>query len=83
MKNPINDKGLSLDQIGMLWILHITYKEWYGTELGHRITRKEIERSMNLKLGLDKHHETAITRLAKAGYILQENDNGEIYITLL
>jgi len=50
MKNPISDKGISLDQIGMLWILHITYKIWYGKEPGKRITRKEIELAMNLKL---------------------------------
>jgi len=83
MKNPIKDKGVSLDQLGMLLVLYITYKEWYGTEEGKQITRKEIERTLGLKLGLDKHHETALTRLAKMGYILQENRDGTIYITLL
>jgi len=50
MKNPIKDKGISLDQLGMLLILYVTYKEWYGIEPGHQITRKEIERTMGLKL---------------------------------
>lgn len=50
MKNPIKDKGVSLDQLGMLLVLYITYKEWYGTEEGKQITRKEIERTLGLKL---------------------------------
>jgi len=83
MKNPISDKGISLDQFGMLWILHITYKIWYWKQPGKRITRKEIELAMKLKLWLDKHHEIALTRLAKAGYILQETEDGTIYITIL
>lgn len=83
MKNPIKDKGISLDQLGMLLILYVTYKEWYGIEPGHQITRKEIERTMGLKLWLDKHHDTALTRLAKLGYILQENRENTIYITIL
>lgn len=38
---------------------------------------------MKMKLWLDKHHDIALTRLAKLWYILQETENGIIYITIL
>lgn len=83
MKNPLTDKSSSLDTVGMLYLVRLAYIDTYGREAGHELTRSQIERAMNLKLGLDQHHEKAITRLAKAGYLRQETRDGITYISLL
>lgn len=80
MKNPITDKSLSLESIGMLYILAIILKQ-NGGDMD--ITRKDIERSMNLKTGLDQKHDIQLKKLAQAGYIRMENQDGIIFITLL
>lgn len=46
MKNPIIDKSLSLETLGMHYILLLTAKEKGSTTF----TRKDIERTMLLKL---------------------------------
>lgn len=83
MKNPLTDKGISTDTVGMLYLIRLAYIDTYGREAGHQLKRSQIEHSMGLKLGLDQHHEKAITRLAKAGYIRQEARDGITYISLL
>lgn len=47
MKNPITDKSLSLDSIGMLYILAIILKQ--NGDPTMEITRRDIEQSMRLK----------------------------------
>lgn len=81
MKNPIRDKSVGLEAIGMLYILAIILKQ--NGDPTMELTRKDIELSMGLKLGLDQHHDRALKALAKAGYILQENRDGQIFISLL
>jgi hypothetical protein len=48
MKNPIRDKNISLEAIGMLYILAIILKQ-NGDE-SMQISRRDIELSMGLKL---------------------------------
>lgn len=81
MKNPITDKSLSLDSIGMLYILAIILKQ--NGDPTMEITRRDIEQSMRLKTGLDQKHDIQLKKLAQAGYIRQENRDGIIFITLL
>lgn len=83
MKNPLTDKSSSLDTVGMLYLIRLAYIDIYGREPGHDLKLSQIEHSMGLKLGLDQHHERAIKRLAKAGYIKQEARDGITYISLL
>ena len=79
MKNPIIDKSLSLETLGMHYILLLTAKEKGSTTF----TRKDIESTMLLKIGLDQKHDIQLTKLAKANYIRMENTDYGLLITLL